>query len=75
MSRVLASNSELTNRLIDVALNADNDLFDEAFGEANATPQPPKSAAAGPPMAGFDRAEAQRRQLELTAEVCDPQVM
>ena len=38
MARVMESNRELSNRLIDIALQNDDDIFDAAFGEPGEAP-------------------------------------
>ena len=65
--QVLEGNSELTSRLIDVALTSShNDVFDAAFG-ADGTPH------AGPlarlPLGHWSQEEVQRRHREATEEV------
>ena len=71
---LVQENKELTNRLIDLALQNEDDIFDAAFGDSDdeqAAAEKPKrrpsrSKEDAPPV---DTAQVQRRQQELAEQV------
>ena len=65
LNESLAENKDLSARLIDQALQNEEDMFDAAFGETQ-TP-----AARAPPREAKPTA-VERRQAELAEQVCIP---
>ena len=74
---LVQENKELTNRLIDLALQNEDDIFDQAFGDDDE--EQPQGAVQKPKRRpsrsredapAVDTAQVQRRQQELAAQVC-----
>ena len=69
VNRCLEENRELTNRLINIAFQNEDDIFDAAFGEGSGGGAKADRAAAPPPL---DTSQVQRRQKEIAEQVRRP---
>lgn len=78
MGVLVQENKELTNRLIDLALQNEDDLFDAAFGDSDQEQGPQDSKPKRRPSRtkedapAVDTAQVQRRQQELAQQVSSP---